>query len=82
MKIICSDTDVDKIFVNLFGGILRGDVAARGIVQASRETKVPPIIVRMLGTNAEEGSQILLDSSLDVKLIDDLHDAREEFLKS
>ena len=82
MKIICSDTDVDKIFVNLFGGILRCDVAARGIVQASRETKVPPIIVRMLGTNAEEGSQILLDSSLDVKLIDDLHDAREEFLKS
>ena len=43
---------------------------------------MPPIIVRMLGTNAEEGSQILLDSSLDVKLIDDLHDAREEFLKS
>ncbi|MQG84676.1 MAG: ADP-forming succinate--CoA ligase subunit beta, partial [SAR202 cluster bacterium] len=82
MKIICSDTDVDKIFVNLFGGILRCDVAARGIVQASKETTVPPIIVRMLGTNADEGSQILLDSSLDVKLIHDLHDAREEFLQS
>ncbi len=81
MKIICSDTDVDKIFVNLFGGILRCDVAARGIVQASKETTVPPIIVRMLGTNADEGSQILLDSSLDVKLIHDLHDAREEFLQ-
>ena len=82
MKIICSDTDVDKIFVNLFGGILRCDVAARGIVQASKETTIPPIIVRMLGTNAEEGAQILLDSSLEVKLIHDLHDARKEFLKS
>ena len=82
MKIICSDTDVDKIFVNLFGGILRCDVAARGIVQASKETTIPPIIVRMLGTNADEGSQILLDSSLEVKLIHDLHDARKEFLKS
>ena len=82
MKIICSDTDVNKIFVNLFGGILRCDVAARGIVQASKEITVPPIIVRMLGTNADEGSQILLDSSLDVKLIHDLHDAREEFLQS
>ena len=82
MKIICSDTDVDKIFVNLFGGILRCDVAARGIVQASKETTIPPIIVRMLGTNADEGAQILLDSSLEVKLIHDLHDARKEFLKS
>ena len=82
MKIICSDTDVDKIFVNLFGGILRCDVAARGIVQASKETTIPPIIVRMLGTNADEGLQILLDSSLEVKLIHDLHDARKEFLKS
>ena len=71
-----------KLHVNLFGGILRCDVAARGIVQASKETTVPPIIVRMLGTNADEGSQILLDSSLDVKLIHDLHDAREEFLQS
>ena len=82
MKIICSDTDVDKIFVNLFGGILRCDVAARGIVQASKETTIPPIIVRMLCTNADEGAQILLDSSLEVKLIHDLHDARKEFLKS
>ena len=82
MKIICSDTDVDKIFVNLFGGILRCDVAARGIVQASKETTIPPIIVRMLGTNADEGAQILLDSSLEVKLIHELHDARKEFLKS
>ena len=82
MKIICSDTDVNKIFVNLFGGILRCDVAARGIVQASKETTIPPIIVRMLGTNADEGAQILLDSSLEVKLIHDLHDARKEFLKS
>jgi succinyl-CoA synthetase beta subunit len=82
MKIICSDPDVNKIFVNLFGGILRCDVAARGIVQASKETNIPPIVVRMLGTNADEGSQILLESSLDVKLIDNLDDARKEFSNS
>ena len=82
MKIICSDPDVNKIFVNLFGGILRCDVAARGIVQASKETNIPPIVVRMLGTNADEGSQILLESSLDVKLIDNLEDARKEFSSS
>ena len=69
MQIICSDSEVEKIFVNLFGGILRCDIAARGIVMASQKVEMPPVVVRMLGTNADEGRDILLKSGLNFSLI-------------
>lgn len=78
MQIICSDSEVEKIFVNLFGGILRCDIAARGIVMASQKVEMPPVVVRMLGTNADEGRDILLKSGLKVKLVNNLADAANE----
>ena len=78
-KIILSDPSVDRVLVNLFGGILRCDVAARGILMAAEAMPhaVRPMVVRMLGTNAEEGRKILSESSLDVTLVNDLGEAAE-----
>ena len=79
MKIVISDPSVKQVLVNLFGGILRCDVAARGILMAAEEMpdKVRPMVVRMLGTNAEEGRRILSESDLDVTLVDNLSQAAE-----
>ena len=77
LKIVLSDDNVRAILVNLFGGILRCDIAARGFVMAIKE--VPdlsrPMIVRMLGTNSDEGREILSNSNLDVTLVETLEDA-------
>ena len=79
LKIILSDPNVKTVFVNIFGGILRCDIVSRGILKAA-ET-IPdsgrPIVVRMLGTNADEGRAILSESSLDVTLVDDFAGATE-----
>tara|TARA_B100001750_G_scaffold119949_1_gene95098 strand:+ start:957 stop:2120 length:1164 start_codon:yes stop_codon:yes gene_type:complete len=75
-KLLLADRQVKRILVNVFGGILRCDVAARGIVAACQETPTNiPIVVRMLGTNAEEGKEILGQSELGVVLADDLNQA-------
>jgi len=67
VSIILSDPDVDRVLVNIFGGILRCDIAAQGIVQAYENTGSSlPLAVRMLGTNVEQGKSILLGSNLDV----------------
>ncbi len=74
-KIILSDPKVRRVLINVFGGILRCDVAARGIVQAAREVEVSmPLVVRMLGTNAEEGVQILRESGLNVRFASDMRE--------
>ena len=76
VRIILSDPKVDRVLVNIFGGILRCDVAARGIVLAYQQ-KVSrlPLVVRMLGTNVEEGKAILRDSGLNVTFTDTLAEA-------
>ncbi len=76
-KLIMMDPNVKSVLLNFFGGILRCDVAANGIVQAVKERGgvAVPIIVRMLGTNAEEGKQILKESGIKVILADDLTEA-------
>jgi len=77
-KLLLSDKQVKRILVNVFGGILRCDVAARGIVAASQEVEVKvPIVVRMLGTNAQEGRDILAQSGLGVTLVNDLKEAAQ-----
>ncbi len=77
-KLILSDPKVRRVLVNIFGGILRCDVAARGVVQAAQEVEVNvPIVARMLGTNAEEGRQILQDSGLQVSFANDMREATE-----
>ena len=76
LEIIVSDGDVEAILVNLFGGILRCDVAARGIVMGVSSTGTQmPLVVAMRGTNAEEGLQILADAGLNVTTVGDLGEA-------
>jgi succinyl-CoA synthetase beta subunit len=79
LSIVLSDTSVKTVLVNLFGGILRCDVAARGFLQAAKEEPdaMKPMIVRMLGTNAEEGREIMANSGLDVVLVDNLNQAAD-----
>ncbi|MCH2507487.1 MAG: ADP-forming succinate--CoA ligase subunit beta [Dehalococcoidia bacterium] len=75
-SILLADPQVKRILVNVFGGILRCDVAARGIVAACKETEIRiPIVVRMLGTNADEGKDILASSGLTISLVKDLKEA-------
>ena len=76
LEIIVSDSDVEAILVNLFGGILRCDVAARGIVMGVSSTGTQmPLVVAMRGTNSEEGLQILADAGLNVTTVGDLGEA-------
>ena len=79
LSIVLSDPDVKTVLVNLFGGILRCDVAARGFLQAAEEAPdaMKPMIVRMLGTNSDEGREIMANSGLDVVLVDDLNQAAD-----
>ena len=75
LHIILSDPVVKAVLINIFGGILRCDVVARGMLQAAKENAKmdsTPMVVRMLGTNAEEGRGILSESDLEVRLVDDL----------
>ena len=75
LHIILSDPGVKAVLINIFGGILRCDVVARGMLQAAKENPLmdsTPMVVRMLGTNAEEGRGILSESDLGVRLVDDL----------
>ena len=77
LEIVLSDDNVRRVLVNIFGGILRCDVAARGFVMASERApeRMRPMVVRMLGTNSDEGREILAGSGLDVVLVDDLNEA-------
>ena len=76
--IILSDAKVRRVLVNVFGGILRCDIAAEGIVQAYRNTGSQlPIVVRMLGTNVDDGKRILAESGLPVVFAETLSEAAE-----
>jgi succinyl-CoA synthetase beta subunit len=78
-RIILSDHRVKAILINIFGGILRCDVLAKGVVEAaSKEKVVAPIIVRLEGTNVEEGRRILNESGLKFDVARDLKDAAEK----
>ena len=74
--LMLSDRNVEKVLVNIFGGILRCDIAARGIVDAyGKADRQPPLVVRMLGTNVDEGKQILAESGLTATMVDTLEEA-------
>src|SRR4029079_6301616 len=78
-KIILSDASVKGIFINIFGGILRCDVLAEGVVAAAREVGLSvPLVVRMEGTNVEKGKQILAESQLDIISAVDMKDGAEK----
>lgn len=74
-KIILEDCDVKGVFVNIFGGIMRCDVIAQGIIEAAAEVKCDlPIVVRMDGSHVAEGKKLLLESGLNVRIGDNLGD--------
>ena len=75
-KIILSDEAVEGILVNIFGGIMRCDIIASGVVAAAKKLSLSkPLVVRLAGTNVEEGKQILRDSGLKIIPADDLDEA-------
>ena len=82
-KIILADENVKGILVNIFGGIMRCDVIAEGIVTAAREVSLDrPLVVRLEGTNVEKGKKILADSGLPILSADNLADAAEKAVKA
>ena len=81
-KLILSDPNVESILVNIFGGIMRCDVIAEGVVAAAREVSLDvPLVVRLAGTNVELGKKILEESGLPIVSADNLADAAEKVVK-
>ena len=82
-KIITADPKVEGILVNIFGGIMRCDVIAEGVVAAVKEVGLKvPLVVRLEGTNAELGKKILNESGLTIQAADDLDDAAQKIVKA
>jgi succinyl-CoA synthetase beta subunit len=76
-----SDEAVKGVFINIFGGILRCDVLASGVVAAARELGITvPVVVRMEGTNVEEGKKILSDSKLNFTIAEGMKDGAEKIV--
>ena len=82
-KIITADPNVKGILVNIFGGIMKCDVIAEGVVAAVKQVGLQvPLVVRLEGTNVEQGKQIVRDSGLNVLPADDLDDAAQKIVKA
>ncbi|HEV8077571.1 MAG TPA: succinate--CoA ligase subunit beta, partial [Marinobacter sp.] len=81
-KIILSDDAVQAVLVNIFGGIVRCDMIAEGIIGAVEEVGVKvPVVVRLEGNNAELGSKVLAESGLNIIAASSLADAAEQVVK-
>ncbi|WP_256376753.1 ADP-forming succinate--CoA ligase subunit beta [Thalassospira sp. MCCC 1A01428] len=82
-KLILSDSNVEGILVNIFGGIMRCDVIAEGVIAAAREVSLNvPLVVRLEGTNVDLGKKILEESGLPIVSADNLADAAEKVVKA
>jgi len=82
-KIILSDKNVKGILINIFGGIMRCDILAQGVVEAAKEIKIEvPLVVRLAGTNFEEGKRILDNSGLKIISASDLADAAKKIVEA
>jgi succinyl-CoA synthetase beta subunit len=82
-KIILSDPNVEGILVNIFGGIMRCDVIAEGVVAAAREVNLHvPLVVRLEGTNVELGKKILKESGLKITSAENLADAAQKIVQA
>jgi succinyl-CoA synthetase beta subunit len=80
-KILLSDPNVKGILVNIFGGIMKCDVIASGVVEAARELGVKvPLVVRLQGTNVELGKKILSESGLAITPADTMDDAAKKIV--
>ena len=82
-KLILSDKNVKGILINIFGGIMRCDVIAQGVLDAAKETNLKvPLVVRLAGTNSKEGKQILDNSNLKILSATDLNDAAKKIVEA
>jgi len=82
-KIILSDKNVKGILINIFGGIMKCDVIAEGVIAAAKETELNiPLVVRLAGTNFEKGKEILNNSELTIIPADDLNDAAKKIVEA
>ena len=82
-KLILSDKNVKGILINIFGGIMRCDVLAQGVVDAAKEINLSvPLVVRLAGTNFEEGKAILDKSNLKILSASDLNDAAKKIVEA
>ena len=81
-RILLSDPNIKGILINIFGGIVRCDVLAQGICEAARQVEITvPIVVRLAGTNADEGKRILNDSGLNLITAPDLGSAVKKIVE-
>ena len=81
-KIILSDKNVKGILINIFGGIMRCDILAQGVVEAAKETNLSiPLVVRLAGTNVEKGKEILKNSNLKIISANNLSDAAKKIIE-
>jgi succinyl-CoA synthetase beta subunit len=82
-KILIADKKVKAILVNIFGGIMKCDVIAQGIIDAAKAVKLSvPLVVRLEGTNVERGKELLKESGLALIAADDLADAAEKVVEA
>jgi succinyl-CoA synthetase beta subunit len=82
-KILIADKNVKAILVNIFGGIMKVDVIAQGIINAAKTVKLSvPVVVRLEGTNVEKGKQLLKKSGVELIPADDLADAAQKVVKA
>jgi len=81
-RILLSDSSVKAVLINIFGGILRCDTLANGVISAARELSIKiPVVVRMEGTNVELGQQILKESGFNFAVADGMKDAAEKVVR-
>jgi succinyl-CoA synthetase beta subunit len=78
-----SDKNVEGILINIFGGIMRCDIIAQGVVEAAKEIGLKiPLVVRLAGTNVEQGKEILKKSGLTIISADNLSDAAKKIVEA
>ena len=81
-RILLKDPNVKGIFINIFGGIVRCDRIAHGVIEAAKEVKINvPLVVRLQGTNADEGRKLLAESALKLEVANDLWEAAQKIVK-
>jgi succinyl-CoA synthetase beta subunit len=81
-RILLKDPNVKGIFINIFGGIVRCERIAHGVIEAAKEVKITvPLVVRLQGTNAEEGRKLLAESGLKLEVANDLWEAAQKIVK-
>ena len=80
-RILLKDKNVKGIFINIFGGIVRCERIAHGVIEAAKEVQLTlPVVVRLQGTNAEEGRRLLMEPGLQVEVATDLWEAAQEIV--